>query len=96
MRFLGVRSGSSCAVFVASLLWVGIAPSASANVIYEYVGEPFTSGVEAPFITGDRVTGFMEFADLLGINLNLATVNPLDFSFTSGGGPSCGAWGIPI
>ena len=69
----------------AALLCAVIAPSASANAIYTYTGQPFTvfsGGYACPSVCS--ITGSFTVAQPFAANLPLTGFNPLSFTFNGG------------
>jgi hypothetical protein len=80
-------------VLIFLVLSMGFVPTAMANSMYLYTGQPyspaapsFCNGTYTPICTQLAVTGYFTTASPLGKNLNNSTITPLAFSFTDGAG----------
>ncbi len=75
-----------CGLVLAALLTT----SAWADTVYTYTGNPFNLGnepdntVAPPFTTSDSVSGWFTVATPFGLNMALAQVNSISYSFTDG------------
>jgi hypothetical protein len=81
------RSNPVClfaAILICSLFAFGFAPSAKADTVYTYTGQPFAffEGLTCPPICG--ITGSFTLPVALADNLALQIITPSSFSFTDG------------
>jgi hypothetical protein len=68
---------------ILACLLVCIASSATADVIYKYTGNPFTTAT-SPYTTSDFVSGTIELSSMLLPHLNEAPIQLTAFSFSDG------------
>jgi len=69
--------------FALACLLAWIASPATADVIYQYIGNPFTT-VTSPYTTSEFVSGTIELSSVLPPNLNQAPIQVNAFSFSDG------------
>src|SRR5271157_4794683 len=69
--------------FALACLLAWIASPATADVIYQYIGNPFTT-VTSPYTTSEFVSGTIELSSVLPPNLNQAPTQVNAFSFSDG------------
>jgi hypothetical protein len=91
-----MNSGFKSWVFIllaSSVLAFGLAPSAKADTVYTYTGQPFTTFISFIGTTGSdkyacpsicSLKGSFTIAAPLGDNLALQAISPSRFSFTDG------------
>jgi hypothetical protein len=70
-------------VLVASGLTALSAAHSTADIIYIYTGNPFTTAV-SPYTTNDFLSGSFDLATPLGNNVPLTIITPISFSFSDG------------
>jgi hypothetical protein len=70
-------------VLVAAGLSALGAAQSTADTIYTYTGNPFTTAV-SPYTTNDFISGFIVLATPLGNDVPPSQIDPLNFSFTDG------------
>jgi hypothetical protein len=74
-------------IFTSAVMFAGLSASASADVVYQYVGSDFAT-VQAPYTTSEAVAGTVTFSSALPDNLNnhgnVQFVTALSFSFSDG------------
>jgi hypothetical protein len=73
--------------FLTAGVWsIAIPAIASADAVYTYAGNDFSSVIQSPYTDMDSVTGYISFASALPDNLNLTSILPAidSFSFSDG------------
>jgi len=69
--------------FLLACLLAWIASPATADVIYQYTGKPFTT-VTSPYTTSDFVSGTIQLPSVLPANLSFTQIQVNAFSFSDG------------
>jgi hypothetical protein len=69
--------------FALACLLAWTTSPATADVIYQYTGNPFTT-VASPYTTSDFISGTIELSSILPPNLNQASIQVNAFSFSDG------------
>ena len=69
--------------FALACLLAWITSPATADVIYQYTGNPFTT-VTSPYTTSDFVSGTIQLSSILPPNLNQASIQVNAFRFSDG------------